>query len=55
MESTPGVPLADNSAELQRHEQLKEELLTAAEAVAHGGPATEAVIKNLYGVAADAS
>jgi hypothetical protein len=39
MESaTPSVPLADNSAELQHHKQLKEELLKAAEAVAHGGP-----------------
>jgi hypothetical protein len=27
MESTPSVPLADNSAELQRHEQLKERLI----------------------------
>jgi hypothetical protein len=43
MEATPSVPLADNSAALQRHEQLQKELLTAAEAVAHGGPSKEAV------------
>jgi hypothetical protein len=51
MESTPSVPLADNSVELQHHKQLKEELLKAANAVANGGPAKEAVIKNLHGIA----
>jgi hypothetical protein len=51
MESTLNVPLADNSAELLRHEQSKKELLKAAEVVANGGPVKEAVVKNLHGAA----
>jgi hypothetical protein len=52
LEATPNVPLADNSAELQHHDQLKEELLKAAEVVANGGPNKETVAKYLRGAAA---